>query len=116
MNEPFLQLGTQKKPVRVTCDTHGRCFERYIYVALDDAQCEQVREMETQESRKYRSTPETASNVHYRECKLRLTSKKCNLHGYRVTINVRPGSLKCRRGRATIDLLADDVVVVRRPW
>ena len=72
--------------------------------------------METQEMQKFRSTLETTSNVHYRECKLRLTSRNYNLIGCRVTLNVRPGRLRFRRGRAVVDLLAEDLVVVRRPW
>jgi len=72
--------------------------------------------METQELLRFRSTSETTSNVHYRECKPRLTSKSYNLIGCRVTLNVRPGSLRFRRGRAVVDLLAEDLVVVRRPW
>ena len=109
-------MGTQEKPVRVTCDTYDRCFERFIYALLNETQSDQIKEMEAPELQKFRQTADTTSNVHYSECKLRLTSKNYNLIGCRVTLNVRPGSLRFRRGRAVVDLLAEGLVVLRRPW
>ena len=115
MAESSLQLGTREKPVRVTCDTYDRCSERFIYVQVNEAQSEQIKEMEAQEFLKFRHVADTTSNVQYRECKLRLTSKNYNLIGCRVTLFVRPGTLRLRRGRAVVDLLAEDLVVHRRP-
>ena len=111
-----LQLGTREKPVRVTCDTYDRCHDRYIYVQLDEAQCGQIRDLESQELQKLHQNAVKDSSIYCRECKLQLTSKSYNLIGCLVTLNVRPGSFRYRRGRTVVDLLAEDVVVVRRPW
>lgn len=114
----MLTLGTKEKPLKVVCDSRARYYYRFIYVALDEDQCHQIRELERGELQRldpiHNGTKE--SNVHWGECKLRVPRSHYDLTGCRATLNVVPGPFRHRKGRTVVDLFATEVKVVSWGW
>jgi hypothetical protein len=54
--------------------------------------------------------------MYFRECKLRVPQCAKNLSGCDVSLVVRPGTFRHRRGRTVVDLFAHEIQVVRRSW
>ena len=111
-----IQLGTKESPVRVNCEVTNNY--RWIYVRVDYTQRTLMEALESQETERLLSDVyvTTGTNLGHGECKLRYPSNSRSLAGCYVTLVVRPGAFRHRRGQSTLDLYATDAQVVHRPW
>ena len=111
-----IQLGAKENPVRANCDTVYRY--RWIYVKVDYTQQTLIEALENQEADRLLEdfNIERGTNLGCGECKLRFPSSSRSLAGCYVTLVVRPGAFRHRRGQSTLDLYATEVQVIRRPW
>ena len=110
-----VELGTREKPVRVNCDVSS--YHRWIYVRLDPEQQQIIDALEMHEGdRQLYSFADRGSNVAWGEVRLRFPNHGRSLQGCYVTAKVNTGPFRYTRGRATLDLFATEVRVVRRPW
>jgi len=115
----MLQLGSKANPLKVLCDDLS-ARPRYFYVKLEEEDCEKIRQLEHRELDKVTFAGDRASNVVGTTCKLRFlhgTEPWLSLQGSKVTVDVAVGRFRRgRRGYVVVDLLANKVQVVRRPW
>ena len=110
-----IALGTREKPVRVNCDVTSQ--HRWIYVEVDYEQHQIIDALEMQEGdRQLHNFGDRGANLAWGEVKLRFPSHSRNIGGCYVTLKVKPGPFRYTRGRATLDLYATEVQVIRRPW
>ena len=112
---PHIQLGTPEKPVRVNYDETAKY--RWLFVNVDYTQHTLIEALDRQEAERLQTDIYTrqGTSLGYGECKLRLPSMR-RLAGCYVTLVVRPGVFRHRRGRSTLDLYATEVKVIHRPW
>ena len=105
-------------PVRVSYDTYDRGHYRYIVVQLSEAQSCRIEALEANELQRLHAIQNTekASNIYFRECRLHVPKRVRNLNGCMITLVVRPGPFRNRRGRTVVDLFANDIKVIRRTW
>ena len=107
-------LGSKEKPVRVNYDVTNQ--HRWIYVKVDYEQ-QQIIDAEMQEGdRQIHNFGDRGTNLVWGEVRLRYPSRSRNVGGCYVTLKVKPGPFRYNRGRATLDLYAIEVQVIRRPW
>ena len=111
-----IQLGTPEKPVRVNYDETTKY--RWLFVKVDYTQHTLIEALEKQEAERLHTDIHIrqGTNLGYGECKLRFPSRARRLAGCYVTLGVRPGAFRHRRGRSTLGLYATEVKVVNRPW
>jgi len=111
----MIQLGTKEEPVRVYCDASDRY--RWLYVRVNRQQQEIIEALETKEGERLQGfNIDQGTNLCWNEVKLRYPTVSRSLAGCYVTLGIRPGPFRHKNGRATLDLYAVDVKVVRRPW
>jgi hypothetical protein len=111
-----IQLGSKEKPVRVNCDVANHY--RWLYVKVNYEQQQLIDALEMQEGDRLLQdfNIDRGANLSLNEVKLRFPSNSRSLSGCYVTLTVKPGPFRHRRGRSTLDLYATDVRVVHRPW
>jgi hypothetical protein len=109
-----IQLGTKEEPVRVNCDVSDRY--RYLYVRVNREQQQLIDALETQEGERLQDFNDRGTNLLWNEVRLRFPSTSRSLAGCYVTLEIRPGAFRHRRGQTTLDLYAANVQVIRRPW
>ena len=111
----MMQLGTKEEPVRVNCDVLDKY--RYLYVRVNREQQQLIDALEMQENERLQDfNADRGTNLMWNEVRLRYPMVSRSLSGCHVTLGIKPGAFRHRRGQATIDLYAVDVQVVRRPW
>jgi len=109
-----IQLGTKEDPVRVNCDVSDKY--RYLYVRVNREQQQLIDALEMQENERLQDFNERGTNLMWNEVRLRYPMISRSLSGCDVTLGIRPGPFRHRRGQTTVDLYAVDVQVIRRPW
>ena len=108
-------LGSREKPVRVNCDVTNQ--RRCLYVKVNSEQQQIIDALEMQEGdRQLQNFGDRGTNLAWGEARLRYPSNSKNLGGCYVTLKAKPGPCRYSRGRATLDLYAVEVQVIRRPW
>ena len=111
-----IQLGSKEKPVRVNCDASNHY--RWLYVKVNYEQQQLIDALEMQEGDRLLQdfNIDRGTNLNLGEVRLRFPSNCRSLSGCYVTLTVRPGPFRHKRGRSTLDLYATEVQVIRRPW
>ena len=111
-----ITLGTKENPVRINCDIWSQY--RFLYVKVDHAQQQLIDELEMQEGERLLQDfkIDRGTNLIHNEVKLRFPSTTRSLAGCYVTLTIKTGPFRHRRGRATLDLYATEAQVIRRPW
>ena len=114
--ELAIAFGTKEDPVRVNCDVSNQY--RFLYVKVDYAQQQLIDELEMQEGDRLLQdfNIDRGTNLSHGEVRLRFPSTSRSLAGCYVTLTIKTGPFRHRRGRATLDLYATEVQVIRRPW
>ena len=115
MKELAIQLGTKEEPARVNCDVSDHY--RLLYVSVNHEQQQLIDALEMREGERLQDfNTDHGTNLIWTEVKLRYPSTSRSLAGCYVTLGIKPGPFRHRRGQATLDLYAVDVQVIRRPW